>query len=39
MLDNIKGYKNVIDLFLPKPFKLDDLLKKTSRILAEKRGT
>lgn len=37
MLDNIKTYKNVVDLFLPKPFKLDDLLKKISKIMSEKR--
>jgi len=37
MLDNIKAYKNVVDLFLPKPFKLDDLLKKISKIMSEKK--
>ena len=38
MLDNIKAYKNVVDLFLPKPFKLDDLLKRIARILGERRS-
>ncbi len=38
MLDNVKAYKNVVDLFLPKPFKLDELLKKITRILGEKRN-
>ncbi|HNW30267.1 MAG TPA: response regulator [Spirochaetota bacterium] len=38
MLDNVKAYKNVVDLFLPKPFKLDELLKKIARILGEKRN-
>ncbi len=37
MLDNIKAYKNTVDLFLPKPFKLDVLLKKMSKLLSEKR--
>ncbi len=39
MLDNVKAYKNVVDLFLPKPFKLDDLIKKIARVLGEKRST
>jgi len=38
ILDNVKAYKNVVDLFLPKPFKLDELLKKIARILGEKRS-
>jgi PAS domain S-box-containing protein len=38
MLDNVKAYKNVVDLFLPKPFKLDELLKKISRIMSEKKN-
>ncbi|OHD66049.1 MAG: hypothetical protein A2176_09830 [Spirochaetes bacterium RBG_13_51_14] len=37
-LDNIKAYKNVVDLFLPKPFKLDVLLKKISGIMSEKKN-
>ncbi|MBN2160753.1 MAG: PAS domain S-box protein [Spirochaetes bacterium] len=37
MLDNPKAYRNVVDLFLPKPFKLDVLLKKISKIISEKR--
>ena len=36
-LDNIKTYKNVVDLFLPKPFKIDELLRQISKILAEKK--
>jgi PAS domain S-box-containing protein len=38
MLDNVKAYKNVVDLFLPKPFKLDELLKKISKIMSEKKS-
>ena len=37
MLDNVKAYKNVVDLFLPKPFKIDELLKKISKIMSEKK--
>ena len=36
MLDDMKAYRNVIDLFLPKPFKLQDLLKSISKLLVEK---
>jgi len=36
ILNDLQAYKNVIDLFIPKPFKLDDLLKKISRIMKEK---
>ncbi|MFC1670832.1 response regulator [Spirochaetota bacterium] len=36
MLENVDEYKNVIDLFIPKPFKLDDLLKKISKVFKEK---
>jgi PAS domain S-box-containing protein len=38
MLDNVKTYKNVVDLFLPKPFKIDELLKKISKIMSERKG-
>jgi hypothetical protein len=38
MLDNVKAYKNVVDLFLPKPFKLDVLLKQISKIMGEKKN-
>lgn len=34
--DDIRGYRNVIDLYLPKPFKLDVLLKKTAKTIADK---
>ncbi|MBN1495608.1 MAG: response regulator [Spirochaetes bacterium] len=37
MLDNVRAYKNTVDLFLPKPFKLDVLLKKMAKLLSEKR--
>jgi PAS domain S-box-containing protein len=36
-LDNIKTYRNVVDLFLPKPFKLDVLLRQISKIMGEKK--
>ncbi len=32
LVDDIPSYKNIIDLFIPKPFKLDDMLKKISKI-------
>ncbi len=35
MLNDIDSYKNVVDLFLPKPFKLDELLKKTAKIMKD----
>jgi PAS domain S-box-containing protein len=37
-LDNIKKYKNVVDLFLQKPFKLDVLLKQISKVMSEKKN-
>lgn len=37
-LDGIKSYGNVVDLFLPKPFKLDDLLTQIARKM-ENRNT
>ncbi|MBN2080475.1 MAG: response regulator [Spirochaetes bacterium] len=37
MLDSVKPYRNVIDLFLPKPFKLDVLLKKIARAMSERK--
>ncbi len=37
VLNDLNVYKNVIDLFLPKPFKLDDLLTKISKIFKEKQ--
>ncbi|MBN1533968.1 MAG: response regulator [Spirochaetes bacterium] len=32
LVDDIPSYKNIVDLFIPKPFKLDDMLKKISKI-------
>ncbi|HOO72850.1 MAG TPA: response regulator [Spirochaetota bacterium] len=39
MLEDMTSYKNVIDLFLPKPFRLQDLLKGISRLFTEKGRT
>lgn len=36
MLNDLKAYKNVVDLFLPKPFKLDVLIKEISKIFLSK---
>ncbi len=36
MISDINAYKNVIDLFMPKPFKLDNLIKNISKIQKEK---
>jgi PAS domain S-box-containing protein len=35
MLNNLDAYKNVIDLFLPKPFKLDSLLTEISKLVKD----
>jgi PAS domain S-box-containing protein len=35
-IDDIQAYRNVVDLFLPKPFKLDDLLKNIGLLLKDK---
>ncbi len=32
MISDIDAYRNVIDLFLPKPFKLDDLITEISKV-------
>ncbi|MCP4136119.1 MAG: response regulator [bacterium] len=37
VLNDLQAYKNVIDLFMPKPFKLDELLKNISKIFKEKK--
>lgn len=37
MLEDLSAYKNVVDLFMPKPFKLDDLIKNISRVMKEQR--
>lgn len=39
MLDDIKTYTNVVDLYLAKPFKLDALLNHISRIILDKKGS
>jgi PAS domain S-box-containing protein len=36
MLEDMSSYKNVIDLFLPKPFRLQDLLTGIAKLLTEK---
>ncbi len=37
MLDDLKTYKNVIDLYFPKPFKLDVLIKEIAKSLSAKK--
>ncbi len=37
-LNNISSYKNIIDLFLPKPFMLDNLLKETAKLIKSKKN-
>jgi len=37
MLNDLKAHKNVIDLFLPKPFKLEVLISEISRVLRAKK--
>lgn len=37
MIKELRTYRNVVDAFFEKPFKLDDLIKGISRILAAKR--
>lgn len=36
-IDDIDVYKNVVDVFMPKPFKLDDLLKNISQLLKDRQ--
>ncbi len=38
MLTDLKAYKNVVDLYLPKPFKLDVLIRELSGIFKERRS-
>ena len=38
MLTDLKAYKNVVDLYLPKPFKLDVLIRELSGIFKEIRS-
>ncbi|HPI13275.1 MAG TPA: response regulator [Spirochaetota bacterium] len=33
MIKDLKAYRNVVDLYLPKPFKLDVLIKEISKVL------
>ncbi len=37
MLSDLKAYRNVVDLFLPKPFQLDALIKGISKIFQSRR--
>ncbi|HMB20453.1 MAG TPA: response regulator [Spirochaetota bacterium] len=39
MLTDLKAYKNVVDLYLPKPFKLDVLIRELSCIFNNLRST
>jgi len=39
MLSDLKAYKNVVDLYLPKPFKLDVLIRELSGIFNNLRST
>ena len=36
-LEDLTAYKNVVDLFMPKPFKLDDLINNISQVLKDKK--
>ncbi len=38
MLKDLNEYSNIIDKFLPKPFKLDDLLTQLSKIMHKKKN-
>ncbi|HON79032.1 MAG TPA: response regulator [Spirochaetota bacterium] len=37
MLNDLKAYKNVVDVYYPKPFKLDDLITGISKLMTGKR--
>ncbi len=37
MLKDLRTYKNVVDAFFEKPFKLDDLIKGVARVIAQKK--
>ncbi|MCU0847602.1 MAG: response regulator [Spirochaetes bacterium] len=39
ILNDLRAYKNVIDLFIPKPFQLEDLIKDVSKIMNEKKAS
>ncbi|PKL36219.1 MAG: hypothetical protein CVV44_18555 [Spirochaetae bacterium HGW-Spirochaetae-1] len=36
-LDELQAYKSVVDLFIPKPFKLDDLISGISRLMRDRK--
>lgn len=36
-IDDLDAYKNVVDIFMPKPFKLEDLLKNISQLMKRKQ--
>jgi len=36
-LDNIGAYKNIVDIFLTKPFKLEVLIRSISRIMKSRK--
>jgi CheY-like chemotaxis protein len=38
MIDNLQAYRNVLDLFLPKPFILQDLITNISRLMKDRKG-
>ncbi len=37
MLNNLETYHNIIDIFIPKPFKLDELILQISKIMSDKK--
>jgi len=37
LIDDIPSHKNIIDLFIPKPFKLDEMLKRISKVFVERK--
>ncbi len=37
MLNDLKAYKNVVDVYYPKPFKLDDLITGISKLMTAKK--
>jgi PAS domain S-box-containing protein len=36
-LEGLTAYRSIVDMFMPKPFKLDDLINSISQVLKEKR--
>lgn len=39
ILNELKTYKNIVDLYLPKPFQIEDLIKQITSILEKKKVT